>query len=105
MSKLTEQITLHLTKDTLDELSVESEKREGGIGAVETRTARQLVEERLEQIERKNITMMEFTDINIGTIEGVLLCRAIGSLMSCPDHSTKTPDEMVKFLEDMSSVN
>ena len=54
MSKLTEQITLHLTKDTFNALSNESEKREGDVGAVETRTARQLIEERLEQIEQEN---------------------------------------------------
>ena len=100
MSKLTEQITLHLTKDTLDELSVESMKREGKTGAVETRTARQLIEEHLAQIKRKNVMRIKFADINIDTIEGVLLCRAIGSLMTCPDHSMNTPDEMVKFLED-----
>ena len=98
---LSEQINVLLTKDVHNELVIESKKRDMKLSTM----MRQFIEERLEQIERKNIMMMEFTDINIDTIEGVLLCRAIGSLMSCPDHSTKTPDEMVKFLEDMSSVN
>lgn len=44
---------------------------------------------------------MEFTDINIETVEGILLCRAIGSLMTYPEHSTKKPNDMITFLEDM----
>lgn len=55
MSKLTEQITVHFTKDTYNDLKVESERREGKVGARVSTTTRQLVEERLEQLEQEDM--------------------------------------------------
>lgn len=54
MAKLEKQITVHFTKNVYDKLVSESKKREGDVGSRVSITARQLAEERLEQIEHEN---------------------------------------------------
>ena len=50
MAKLEKQVTVHFTQNVYDKLKSESERREGDVGSRVSITARQLVEERLEQL-------------------------------------------------------
>ena len=47
------QLTVHIDDETASLLLKESRKREGRKGAVPSRTARQLIEERLEELNER----------------------------------------------------
>ena len=55
MAKLEKQITVHFTKKVYEKLESESKLREGDVGSRVSITARQLVEERLEQLEQSDM--------------------------------------------------